>query len=153
MVSSSHPFTVVVGDDFEPGSAYAFDRAVDLVVRVPRSHLHVVHVVRDGTTETDVHRLAAMLRVYIDEKCLAAAHPDQSVGIHVRCGQPAQEIMLLAGEVGADLIMLGAQTRTRVLGLLQGSLGARLARDAPCPVLVAEPIGERASAAGRHVFP
>jgi nucleotide-binding universal stress UspA family protein len=153
MEPSYHPFTVVVGDDFEPGSAYAFDRAVDLAVRVPGSFLHVVHVVREGTTETDVHRLTAILRVYIEEKCLAVHQPGQHIGIHVRRGQPAQEILLLAGDVGADLIMLGAQTRTRVLGLLQGSLGARLARDAPCPVLVAEPIGERASAAGRHVFP
>ena len=151
MVPSSHPFTVVVGDDFEPGSAYAFDRAVELVVRVPRSLLHVVHVVREGTTATDVHRLTAMLRVYIEEKCLAAHHPAQLVAIHVRRGQPAQEIVLLATEVAADLIMIGAQARTRVLGLLQGSLGARLARDAPCPVLVAEPIGGRAFAPGRHV--
>jgi nucleotide-binding universal stress UspA family protein len=146
-LSPSQHFTVVVGDDFEPASAHAFDLAVDLVVRVPRSRLHVVHVVREGTSETDVHRFAAMLRVYIEEKCLAASRPDQFVGVHVRVGEPAHEITQVATEVAANLILVGASTRTRVRGLLQGSLGGRLARGAPCPVLVAEPGRERTAVA------
>jgi len=138
----SHRFTVVVGDDFEPASAYAFDQAVALVTRVPGSQLEVVHVVHEDTPDADIHRLTAMLRVYIDERC--AAHPDQGARVQVRRGEPVDVIARVASEVGADVILVGARTRMHVREFLQGSLGARLARSAPCPVLVAEPRAEDA---------
>jgi nucleotide-binding universal stress UspA family protein len=143
------PFTILVGDDFEPASALAFEQAVGLALRIPRSHLHVVHVVRDDTTETDIHRLTAMLRVYIEEKCSAGAPLDQWVEIHVRRGEPVREIVRLATDVTASIILVGTgRRRMHVRELLQGSLGTRLARLAPCPVLIAEPKGEPTASLG-----
>jgi nucleotide-binding universal stress UspA family protein len=133
------PFTMVVCDDFEPASGYAFDQAVRLALRIPRSHLHVVHAVSSDTSESETNRLAGLLRLYIEEKCAADAYSGQSVGIHVRRGEPVRELTQLATDVAADLILVGARTHLHLLELFHGSLAARLRRHAACPVLVVEP--------------
>jgi hypothetical protein len=47
--SSIRPFTIVVACDFEPASGYAFDLAVQMDLRIPGSHLDVIHIVGDDT--------------------------------------------------------------------------------------------------------
>jgi len=136
-VLPGHAFTIVLGDDLERASAYAFDRAVGLALRVPGSRLQVVHVAHQDTTETDVHRMTAMLHAYVEEMC--RTHPDQSVSLHVQRGEPAQVITRIAADVRADLILVGAPTRMHTLEPWQVSLGALLARVTPVPVLVVEP--------------
>jgi hypothetical protein len=90
---STRPFTIVVGDGFEPASGHAFDEAVRMALRIPRSHLHVVHLVPGNAGEAETHRLAGLLRLYISEKCTADAYADQSVGIHVRHGDPDSAVL------------------------------------------------------------
>ena len=55
---------------------------------------------------------------------------------HIHVGQPAEVIAKLAGELGCDLILLGAHGRGAVAGLVTGSVTARVLHLAPCPVLV-----------------
>ena len=138
--SPVRPFTAVVGDDFEPTSGYAFDQAVRMALRIPRSHLHVVHVVGKDTSEAETTRLAGLLRLYIEEKCAIDSCAGQAVGIHVRQGDPAHELAKLAAEVNADVILVGARTRLHLRELWHGgSLATRIVRSSACPVLVVEP--------------
>lgn len=51
-------------------------------------------------------------------------------------GDPASEIVRIAGEEGAEMIVLGTHGRTGVTRLLMGSVAEAVVRRAPCPVLV-----------------
>jgi nucleotide-binding universal stress UspA family protein len=51
-------------------------------------------------------------------------------------GDPAGEIVRIAEDEGAELIVLGTHGRTGVTRLLMGSVAEVVVRRAPCPVLV-----------------
>jgi nucleotide-binding universal stress UspA family protein len=53
----------------------------------------------------------------------------------LRAGVPHREIVAAAGEVGADLIVIGTHGRGGVDRALLGSVADRVIRLAPCPVL------------------
>jgi nucleotide-binding universal stress UspA family protein len=57
------------------------------------------------------------------------------VEVRVRDGTAHEEILRTAGEVGADLIVLGTQGRTGLRRLLAGSVAEAVLRRATCPVL------------------
>ena len=63
----------------------------------------------------------------------------------LREGNPAEEIVRLAGERGCDLIVMGTHGRRRLGRLLMGSVAEQVLRRAPCPVLTVK--GEPAEAA------
>jgi nucleotide-binding universal stress UspA family protein len=50
-------------------------------------------------------------------------------------GEPVHEILRLAAEEGADLIVLGTHGRTGMQRLLMGSVAESVIRQAPCPVV------------------
>jgi nucleotide-binding universal stress UspA family protein len=64
--------------------------------------------------------------------CLPTASPLEPIPT----GDPAEEILRLADENGADLIVVGARGLGTVKRLLLGSVSERVLRDARCPVLV-----------------
>jgi nucleotide-binding universal stress UspA family protein len=61
----------------------------------------------------------------------------------VRVGAPWSEIVNLAREEHADMIVMGTQGRTGLDRLLLGSVAERVIRQAPCPVLTVRPTQER----------
>ena len=50
-------------------------------------------------------------------------------------GKPADEIVTLAQEWGAEIIIIGTHARTGLKELLVGSTATAIVRHAPCPVL------------------
>jgi nucleotide-binding universal stress UspA family protein len=52
-------------------------------------------------------------------------------------GRPAEEIIRAAARTHADLVILGSRGMTGLKGALLGSVSRRVARHAPCSVLVA----------------
>ncbi len=53
----------------------------------------------------------------------------------VATGSPAETIVRIAQERGADLIVMGTQGRTGLSHVLLGSVAEKVVRLAPCPVL------------------
>ena len=51
-------------------------------------------------------------------------------------GDPADEILRFADEIGADLIVMGSHGRTGVLRVLMGSVSRKVLDRAKCPVLI-----------------
>ena len=51
-------------------------------------------------------------------------------------GDPADEILRFADEIGADLIVMGSHGRTGVLRVLMGSVSRKALDRAKCPVLI-----------------
>lgn len=58
---------------------------------------------------------------------------------HVITGHPVRDIIALAGELDADLLIIGAQGHSSFYGRLIGSKAERIAQLARCPVLVLKP--------------
>jgi K+-sensing histidine kinase KdpD len=70
-------------------------------------------------------------------------------GAHLRMGKVDLEIVALAKELGADLIVMGCRGHRRIRRAIEGSISDAVIRHAPCPVLVV-PSQERAEALERH---
>ncbi len=66
---------------------------------------------------------------------LTEAGVDYEVRQMVRGLDPAEDLIAVAQEVGADFIVIGLRRRTPVGKLILGSNAQRILLDAPCPVL------------------
>jgi nucleotide-binding universal stress UspA family protein len=55
---------------------------------------------------------------------------------HVLAGHPVRDIVDLAHDLGADLLVVGASGHSELYGRLVGSRADRIVHLAPCPVLV-----------------
>ena len=53
----------------------------------------------------------------------------------IRGNEPAEDLIAVAEEIGAQLIVIGLRRRTPVGKLILGSNAQRILLDAPCPVL------------------
>ena len=72
-----------------------------------------------------VERVAAELREFTD-----------NVDTVVRGGEPADQIIRVADEIEADLIVIGGRGKGAVEAILLGRVAYRVLHNAPCPVLV-----------------
>ncbi len=68
------------------------------------------------------------------EKIRAAT--GSAVQAHVRLGRPDEEIVVLAEEMGAGLIVVGSRGLGGLRRVLMGSVSDSVVRHAHCPVLV-----------------
>jgi hypothetical protein len=84
--------------------------------------------------------LASLLRFYVNEKAaVLKGLQGLSVGIHLRTGKDVREIVQLAAEVRADLIVIGAHRGPHIRQWIRGSKAEKLIAATSCPVLVASP--------------
>jgi nucleotide-binding universal stress UspA family protein len=63
---------------------------------------------------------------------------------HLAMGEPAREIVHLAEDLGAGLIVVGSRGRGGMRRALMGSVSDSVVRHAHCPVLVVRPEQQRA---------
>jgi universal stress protein A len=143
------PQQVVVAYDFSEHGRAVLDRAVALVSRAPFHVLHFVTVI-DGNAGIPAlpleggkadHQYADRLSTFMTEKIgevLQALDnaPEIHFFVHARIGKPADEILDLAKDVGADLIFIGTHGKTGIQRLVMGSVAEAVVRQAECPVMV-----------------
>ena len=132
---------IVVGYDFTATSEVALEQAVSLLKRDPAQILHFVIALNDHQTyqSADGTRDGLVARV----QRLFGAHGLDHVDffVHTRIGRPDVEIVALAEEIGADLVVVGSHSRSGVGRVLLGSVSEAVVRNARCPVLVARAKG------------
>jgi nucleotide-binding universal stress UspA family protein len=115
------------------------------------SELHVVYVGHmplasyesPGATTLDpglsgrMHESAQQeARTMLDEQMQRVGHSGEIAEVHARIGKPDAEIVGLAEELGAGLIVLGSRGLGRLRRALMGSVSDSVVRHAHCPVLV-----------------
>jgi nucleotide-binding universal stress UspA family protein len=146
-------FGIVVGLDFAEGGEFAFRQAARIAQGIPGCHLHLVHVFDAmPSAEDNPQQTADLLRVYASEEASAAGGLDGvTIGIHLRAGDAVREIVQLATDVGAQLVVLGARKGPHLKSWLVGSTAEKVVAAASCPVLVAGPRPHEADAAHREV--
>jgi nucleotide-binding universal stress UspA family protein len=139
-VPSSRTLSIVVSLDFTEADGPAFDQAARIAQHVPQSELHLVHVFHEEPSAERSRELVGHLRLYVNEKAaIANSLRGITVGIHLRAGKPVREIVQLATEVHADLIVVGSHKGPHLKHWAVGSTAEKLILGAPCPVLVASP--------------
>jgi nucleotide-binding universal stress UspA family protein len=80
----------------------------------------------------------ARMRSYVEERMAQLAGSDDKEAIpHIAEGRPYEEIVRLAAETDADLIIIGTNVHSSLFGgtPVLGSEIERVVRNSPCPVL------------------
>jgi nucleotide-binding universal stress UspA family protein len=147
---STFPRRILLATDGSEEAELAAMRAVDLADATD-SELHVVHV---GVVPIFLKSYPGTLGYYeklyvqIEEESRqllrelswrVKAAGGTVAGTHLRMGQVALEIVALAEELQADLIVMGSRGLGGVRRALMGSVSDSVVRHAHCPVLVVRP--------------
>ncbi len=148
---SSHHCAVVVAYDFSRTGHAALRRAATMASHAQHYVLHVVCAVDpreaipsipsyDGIDYRYAARVQEALATAVQEELDIAAptHP-VSFFVHARIGKPADEILEVAREIGADLIIVGSHNLHGLERLILGSVSEKIVRNAQCSVEVARP--------------
>ena len=136
---------VVVAYDFSETADVALDRAVDLACRAPDHVLHFIAAIDPhrgfGGEAVDYHYAERVQDDLLERlrAIFAARAPKEEIHffVHARIGTAAEEILDLAKEVGADMIIVGSHGRTGVRRVLLGSVSEQIVRGAKCAVIIA----------------
>ena len=135
---------VVVGTDGSEPAERAVERAAKLAAGSGAA-LHIVTAYPSGWPLKE--RLGGSARVdpvelrSVAEHVLAraAAHVrrhDVEAQLHAREGDPAEVLIQVAEESGADLIVVGSRGLTAAERFLLGSVSHKVSQHAPCTVMV-----------------
>lgn len=136
---------ILVPTDFSPCAESAWRLAQRLAAALG-SELILAHVFVEGTLWSESpFNMERVREVFADQERRAEATLEQwaaepraaglTVGTAIRHGIPHDEIVILAGQKGADLIAIGTHGRGGVSRALLGSVADRIVRLASCPVL------------------
>jgi nucleotide-binding universal stress UspA family protein len=124
--------TIVVGYVPKPEGRAALGRAIE-EARLRHTRLVVLNASR-GDAYVDAG-YASVQDVELVKSRLAEAGVDYEFRQLVRGHEPAEEVVDLADELGAELIVIGLRRRTAVGKFLMGSTAQRILLDSHCPVL------------------
>ena len=135
---------VVVAYDYTVPADLALERGVDIACRDPEHVcLHFVTVIENGQTyqrADSIHtELQTRLRALFEARRPGVRGVEIQLFVHVHIGKPDTEILRVAEEVSADLVIVGSHDRGAVGRLFLGSVSQVVLRDAGCPVLIVRP--------------
>jgi nucleotide-binding universal stress UspA family protein len=139
--------TILFPTDFSTASDAALVHAESLA-RQMNARLLIVHVEEPplaygggelyyGLPEPNSERILKMLE---DVK---PSDPSVPYTHRLTMGDPAGEVVRMATDENAEMIILGTHGRTGMTRLLMGSVAEAIVRRAPCPVLVYREVAER----------
>ena len=126
--------TIVVGFVPTKEGRAALSRAVE-EARTRRSRLVVINSNRGGRDYDDESSQAAEAELQRVKDELSGDNIELEVRQLVRGNEPAEDLIAVANETDADLIVIGLRRRTPVGKLILGSNAQRILLDAPCAVL------------------
>ena len=126
--------TIVVGFVPTKEGRAALTRAVE-EARTRRSRLVVINSDRGGRGFDDESSRAAEAELQRVHDELSGDGLELEVRRLVRGNEPAEDLISVAAETEADLIVIGLRRRTPVGKLILGSNAQRILLDAPCAVL------------------
>jgi nucleotide-binding universal stress UspA family protein len=153
---SIFPTRMLLATDGSEEAELATIRAVELAQRT-EAELHVVHVgvvpsflVSYPGTLGYEGRLYEQIREQSRELLRKESWRVKVAGgtvarAHLRMGEVDLEIVSLAKELGADLIVMGCRGHRGIRRAIEGSVSDGVIRHAPCPVLVVRPEKEQAA--------
>ncbi|MEO8845242.1 MAG: universal stress protein [Kofleriaceae bacterium] len=142
---------VVVAYDFTQSGRAALHRAIALANRDPSFVLQVICAIdphgqvpplpHSGRVDYQYAEQvqAALTDEMKRELALAEITDRVHFAVHARIGKPAEEILALAREIGADLVIIGSKGAMGLERWVLGSVSEHVVREAGCTVEVARP--------------
>jgi nucleotide-binding universal stress UspA family protein len=139
--------TIIFPTDFSTASDAALVHAEALAKQM-NARLLIVHVEEPplaygggelyyGLPEPNSERILKML------EDVRPSDPSVPYTHRLTMGDPAGEVVRIATEEAAEMIILGTHGRTGMTRLLMGSVAEMIVRRAPCPVLVYREMAEK----------
>ena len=143
-----HPYRIVIALDGSEYSEIVLEHGLDQAARHDSPDLHILRVIDD---ERDLQSVKNWLATCVLEglETFRAGRPNWRTRLHMRLGRPADEIVNLAAEVDADLLVVGRfgihsrhSTAERVVvaagcpTLVVGLTGHTIDPEPQCPVCV-----------------
>jgi len=131
---------ILVPLDFSPDAEWVLDAATTFA-KPYQSRLTLLHVLHIPAM-SDIHAAAYVAAIEMDAHESMATYQKRMqdagipVAIRIIRGVPYREIVDMARDIQADLIIMGTHGRTGVPHLLLGSVAERVVRLAPCAVMV-----------------
>lgn len=132
---------ILVPTDFGEPAQHALDVAIDLAGRLQAAvtlvHVYpvVFPVTYDDTFAWPLTQIEKTARRTLDARLASARARYPKCEAILKAGTAAVEIVSVAGQVGADLIVMGTHGRRGVSRLMLGSVAERVVRTSPVPVL------------------
>lgn len=146
----NHCKRIVVAYDFSELAQRAVHEAL-ILARNPDSEVHVLSV---GAIQGDLLKLPGhdpmsqadaaevvrrALAKDVDDYLSRGGVALDRIAVYASEGQPAEQIVALAEEIDADLIVLGTHSRKGLKRVVLGSVAEAVMRRAPCGVYVIRP--------------
>jgi nucleotide-binding universal stress UspA family protein len=134
---------ILLATNFRPSSIAATHLARELA-DTARAELHAIYVIGDYFEQISVmfpeggHSALTRMRAEVSQRMQTfAGEGDGGVLTHVAEGRPYAEVVRLAAQINADLIVIGTSVHASLFGGAPalGSEIERVVRNAPCPVL------------------
>jgi nucleotide-binding universal stress UspA family protein len=149
---SIFPAKILLATDGSEEAQLAARTAADLV-KSTGSELHVAVIFPESAYvhpyyEVRLPKIAEHLRQQdreenqkvLDEQVKRVQETEVDIAeAHLRTGEPDREIVALAEELGAGLIVMGSRGLGGVRRALMGSISDSVVRHAQCPVMVVRP--------------
>ena len=127
-------FRIVVALDLSEYAEIVLEYALDQAARHNAPDLHFVHVVGDDDDATREDAELALARLVFEGLDNIGQGPDWHARLHIRVGKPHEEIIALAAELDAHLVVCGRFGVHRTWRA-SNSVAHRIVEDAHCPVL------------------
>jgi nucleotide-binding universal stress UspA family protein len=147
------PARILLATDASKEARLAATTASDLAQRTG-SEVHIVHVDKElklthgSYAGVDVGPLPGVHQGELDRQAQELFEAEvgrmktsgiEVAGVHLKKGRVDEELVVLAEEIGADLIVIGSKGLGGIRRALIGSVSDSVVRHAHCPVMVVRP--------------
>lgn len=138
--NEANAFVVLVAVELDETGLAAWHEGIWYANLRPDIQLHVCHVcprVEGADAQsTLLDRQERALREFLQPGLAANPQISERVHRHLGLADPAAEVLQLATDLEADLVMVGSHGRRGVERVLEPSVAERIVRDARCTVFV-----------------
>jgi len=142
-------FTILCCTDFSQDAMTAFKGALTIASHHPGTVIHLLNVLRDvdaqfwnsylAQSEQDTTEIAHNDIVRrINDEYLPLISKDTTLVPDIRAGRPVEQILALADEINADLIVMGRQNTSHsgFKSFFFGDVSLKVAAMSKCPTLL-----------------
>lgn len=145
-MSPSGKLVIVAGVLFDATADPVWDQAETLLWARPDARIHFCHVVGRSAIEAESHDEPSVidgalkkLHAWVTEKAGEGTPLGMQIHLEVAIGaEPADELVQVAVDTEADLLLLGTHHRKAVARMVLGSVAEKVLHRAPCSVLIAQ---------------
>jgi nucleotide-binding universal stress UspA family protein len=147
-MTKQHTHVIIAALDSSEIAPLVLEHAFAQASGHPSVELHVLGVIdtgrhflrRERAPSDELEKTELQLRLLIEEEISNFDRADQelAVRVHARAGVPDEQIVELAAEARAHLIVMGRHGERGHRRFLVGSVPERVTRAARCPVLIAQ---------------